>query len=288
MGFTTWAINLWEYAIHYLLRLVPNNVASDFGSFIIRFNVPRHRPQIIEGARRNLRLLYPGITDTEVERRVYNFLDNVGRFMSEFSVLHRIIAPGRVEVVGDAAMLETIRSGPTLALMLHTGNWEVFSPYLASRGIEVSTFYQRPERPAQRWIVERTRQACRMRLFTPDAKGLRDAMRRLSAGGVVSIFGDEARDGIMMAPLLGRPPHTRGNLGIAARLARRSGASIIVGRCVRLERHRFRLEFHCPYRLPDRGGTVDELADVAFLNAIIEPMILEYLDQWYYLDDRIV
>lgn len=286
-GLTEHLINLWEGFIHEALKLAPIRLASDIGSFIVRFNVPRHRPHIIEGARRNLRLLRPELDDAEIERTIQSFLDNVGRFMSEFSVLERLVSPERIETFGEEAMLETVRAGPTLALMLHTGNWEIFSPFLATRGIRGASFYEYPERAAQRRIVETIRRACGTELLSPDAKGLRQAMRRLSSGGAVSIFGDEARDGVGMAPLFGRPPHRRGNLAVAARLARHCDAAIVIGRCVRLPNCRFRLEFHCPYRLPPRGQTPDDLADIAYLNDLIEPLIRESLDQWYYLDDRI-
>ncbi len=89
-----------------------------------------------------------------------------------------------------------------------------------------------------------------------------------------------------MAPLFGRPPHDRGNLAIAARLARKQKCRLAVSHVERLPGCRFRLNITAPFDLPDEPGRT-VLDDVAFLNAKIEPIILRNLDNWYFLDDRI-
>lgn len=111
------------------------------------------------------------------------------------------------------------------------------------------------------------------------------ALSILRENGVLALFPDEKRDGTMMAPLFGRLPHLKGNLALAAKLARRTGAQLVVVYCERVEGVRFRLHFEEPFFMdPDSD---DALADVAFINSRIEPIILRHLAQWYYLDDSI-
>ena len=72
---------------------------------------------------------------------------------------------------------------------------------------------------------------------------------------------------------------------IAARLARSTGARLVIAYCERRPNCRFTLHVTEPFTLPDPGGGL--LVDVRFLNDRIEPIIMAHLDQWYFLDDRI-
>jgi KDO2-lipid IV(A) lauroyltransferase len=88
-----------------------------------------------------------------------------------------------------------------------------------------------------------------------------------------------------MAPLFGRAPHTDGNLSIAARLARKARAPIVICYAPRDPDGRFRVTFLPPVYLASEP--LDLLADVAALNALIEPLILAHLEQWFFLDDAL-
>jgi KDO2-lipid IV(A) lauroyltransferase len=276
----------WEYSIHSLLKVTPIEWASAVGSFLARTNVRYFRKEVAVGARRNLAIHLPGLSEAEIEVRVQRFLDNVGRMMGEFSILHRLQAEGRLEFDGFDAVLAVNGQEPLLAIALHTGNWETVGPGLQHLGIKAATFYEPPESPAQRRIAIETRERLGFRLLSPDQRGLRDAISILKANGNVIIFGDEARGGRTMAPLFGRPPHERGNLAIAARLARKLKCRLVVSHVERLPQCHFRLHITPPFSLPDDPART-LLDDVAFLNAKIEPIILRHLDSWYFLDDSI-
>lgn len=276
-----------ERSLYRLMQWLPTERVSAIGSFMVRQNVKINRPFIIEGARKNLKTLRPDMPDAEVEAAILRFLDNVGRFMAEFTVLDRLIPEGRVEVRGIEHMAARQGRAPTVAIALHTGNWEVFGPSFQQHGVKVATFYEYPETEFQREVAESTRKRFGFALLTPDLRGLRDALGVLKENGIVAIFGDEARHAKTMAPLFGRPPHASGNLAIAAKLARKSGAGIIISHCERIGACRFRLHHSEALHLPDTTGRPDMLADVAFLNARIEPIIRAHLDRWYFLDDSI-
>ncbi|MGO4440784.1 lysophospholipid acyltransferase family protein [Rhizobium sp. RAF56] len=276
----------WEYAVYCLLRLVPVDAASAIGSFLVRVNVRRSRPRIIEGAKRNLALHRPQWTEAQIESGVYNFLDNVGRFMAEFATLHRLLGKGRVTVEGAEHLLPCVGKVPILALALHTGNWEVMGIGLRKIGVRFATFYEPPESAVQRRIAITTREALGFQLLTPDKVGLRQAMGLLTQKKPVAIFADEAKDGRAMAPLFGRPPHKKGNLSIAARLARQFDCTLFVAHIERVEGCRFVMRIGKPCRLPNGDGRTI-LDDVAYLNELIEPIVLANIDCWYFLDDSI-
>ena len=216
--------NLYQLGMHHALRHAPVEAASALGGALVRANVRYNRPEIIAGARRNLLHLRPELSESDVNHMVWRFLDNVGRHMTECSTLNKMVPQQRIETIGVEHLKSLHGRRPVLALQLHTGNWEMFGPALAHHGVPMAAFYAPPENPMERRIIEDVRIRAGFTLLTPDAKGLRKALALLKNKQLVSIGCDEARAGRLMAPLFGRRPHDTGNLAVAARLARRTGA----------------------------------------------------------------
>jgi KDO2-lipid IV(A) lauroyltransferase len=204
-------------ALYHLLGFLPTEWASNIGGHGIRRNVRLNRPQIVVNARANLAIHRPGATEAELEAMVDAFLDGVGRIMAEFSVIHRFLREGRLEVEGLEAFCALAGVEPIIAIGLHTGNWETFGPVFQQAGIPLTSFYQPPADRLELEVAVATRQRFGVDLLKPDASGVRKAMRRLRENRVVMIFPDEARNGKTMGPLFGRQPHASGNLAIAVR-----------------------------------------------------------------------
>jgi KDO2-lipid IV(A) lauroyltransferase len=280
-------LDMWERSLYRIMRLLPVEATSAIGSLIVRLNVRLNRPQIIADAKSNIIFHRPDLDPAQVKSVIWRFVDNVGRFMAEFAVLDKLMPQGRIKLELNNEFMAAVGREPIIAIVLHTGNWEVFGPGLQSAGIETATFYEPPETRFRRKIAEETRRYFGFSLLPPTSRGVRDALRVLKNNGFVSIFGDEARNGVTMAPLFGRPPHDRGNLAIVARLARRAGARIVTAHCERIEACQFKLFICKPFELPTTTPEQSLLKDVAFLNSVIEPIILANLDRWYFLDDSL-
>lgn len=279
-----------HFALYYLLQRAPVDMVSGIGSRFVRWSVPRNRPWIIDGARKNLKRLRPDLDEAAIEAAIRSFLDNVGRLMAEFVTLPRLHGGGRIAVTERfARFLETAGEEATLAIGLHTGNWEVFFAALHAHQTTVSVFAIPPETWAQRVIATKVRKALGARILHVDTRGLRDARRELQQGRRVLIFCDEARAGRTMGPFFGRSPHREGNLGVAAWLARDSGARLIVLHCRRLEKSRFVLDASDFFQLPQDDGDprTRTVRDAAYLNRLVEPIMLANLDQWYFLDNTL-
>lgn len=272
---------------YHLMRFLPTEWASAIGSYGIRKNAWANRPEIIEGARRNLRFHKPDASDAEIDRMVDEFLDGVGRVAAEYAVMHRFFKEGRIEVVGAEEMQAKSGTRPIIALCLHTGNWEIFAPVAQRVGVKLHSIIQPPENGFERLVIDKVRRRFGVHPILPDLGGIREAMKILRANKTVSMFPDEARNGVTMGPLFGRAPHDKGNLAIAAKLARRTGASLVLGYCQRIAPCRFRLTVTPVFDLPPCAGEPDLMADVAFLNAKIEPVILDNIPRWYFLDDAL-
>lgn len=281
------ARDLFETAVHEGLKLLSTERASAFGSVITRQNVKHFLKDIPVNARKNLKRHHPEWTDAELDAAVFRFLDNVGRLMGEYSVLDRFQREGRL-IYGEGLQQLAREQGqyPVVSIALHIGNWEAMGGGLKHLGIKTATFYEPPTSPVQTRIAISVREAFGFQLLTPDLKGLRTAIALLKQNGFVFMFGDEARDGVTMAPLFGRQPHDDGNLSIIARLARKSNARLNISFVERLPNCQFNLQMTEMFSLPETPGQ-SILDDVAFLNAKIEPIILDHLDSWYFLDDSI-
>ncbi|WP_454658301.1 lysophospholipid acyltransferase family protein [Bosea beijingensis] len=274
-----------ERVLHHAMRHLPIPFVSDLGAKLAWLKIRLIDPKVARKARDNIRHHFPAMPAAEVERLVWRFVDNVGRLMAEFSIVHRFAASGRLEFVGEEAARAQVGKVPTIALCLHLGNWEVLASAMQMIGVPIASISEVPENAAHRDIADATRSGFDVKVLPPDRNGALRALSILKGNGVLALFPDEKRGDTMMAPLFGRPPHAKGNLALAAKLARRTGAQLVVVYCERLEGVRFRLHFEGPFHMD--AGRSDPLADVAFLNSRIEPAILRHLDQWYYLDDAI-
>lgn len=269
-----------------LLRFLPSEWASNIGSFGYRVNAKLALKQAMANTKANLRFHKPEATEAELDAMVMEFYDGVGRVAAEFAVMHRFWDEGRFTVTGLEPFQAAYRTRPILALCVHTGNWETFSPVFQKAGIKLNSIIQPPGSAFERFIVQLVRERFNVSVIEPDIRGIRTAIRVLRENGVVSMFPDEARNGVSYGPLFGRSPHDKGNLAIAARLARMTGASIQIGHCRRIGACRFALTFEPQFEMPVRESE-DILADVAFLNDRIEPVVLANIPRWYFLDDAI-
>lgn len=274
-------------ALHTIMGWLPSEWASKLGAIAVKTNVRANRPEIIAGAKRNLAIHFPDADDKAIDAMIENFLDGVGRMMGEFAVMHRFIREGRFEPTGLEAFRAIAGTRPIIAFGLHTGNWESFGPLFQHERIPLTSFYMPPDDPFERKIAEESRARFGVDLLSPDARGVREAMRRLRQNHVVMIFPDESLGGRALGPLFGRAPHDKGNLAIAARLARHTGASFVICHSRRIAPCRFRLDFSAPFDLPPVEGRPDVLADVAFLNSYVEPVVRANLPRWYFLDEAI-
>jgi len=276
-------LNAWEILLYQVFRRLPIDLAPRLSARSTVAAIRRDRPWVVERARANLRRHRPDASEAEIEASVAAFLDNIGRIVGETACVGRFMAAGRIDLP-NAERTKAIRArGGVLALCLHTGNWEVLLEGVRALGMSAACAPIAWESPGQTWIINDMRRRAGMRFLRQDPGGVRAAYEELKTGGLLAVFVDEARDGRLMAPLFGRPPHTEGNLAIAAKLARRTGCSIMLWHVTRLPEGRFRVNFSDAIALPESPSGV--LDDVAFLNELIEPIVPGHLVQWFWLDD---
>jgi len=277
--------------LHRVMQHLPVGLVSACGAHVGWFIVRRFKQKALAQARLNLARLKPELSPDEIEALCERLYRHIGRLFFEFACLTRLLPQGRITILGADHLKAATAQGPTVIIYLHTGNWEVTAPVMQKIGQKFGDIYEPLQNEVELRIANEMRQSFGVDLLPPGAAGARPALRRLQTGGCIAIFCDELRNDKIMAPFFDRPPHTKGNLAMAARLARRSGARIVIGYCVRKEGCAFETHFLPALQLTQQAETrpaKDDvvLGDVIRLNALIEPIIRTHLDQWYYADNE--
>lgn len=119
----------------------------------------------------------------------------------------------------------------------HHGNWELLNQWLASR-TPLAILYAPPDSAVGEAFLQRVRaddaSAARVTQIRAEGAGVRQLFKRLAAGGVVGILPDQQpkRGDGEFAPFFGVPALTMTLIG---RLASRSGASVLVAWCERID-----------------------------------------------------
>jgi Kdo2-lipid IVA lauroyltransferase/acyltransferase len=286
--------------VHFTFRLLSIDLCSAFGAAFgsfarrhIGFDLGEFRRSRRDEAkaRRNWLWLRPGDADpATVDSALERAYRQGSRTYLEFSVLHRLWRSRRIAVQGHEHIAEAkAAKRSVLVVSLHLGNWETIGPALVGLGYETTIIYQVPQNRFDHRLAVAARRrygAILVPPLTPGARA-RNAYRALSnPDNVLLIYIDEFVNGRVHAPFFGRPLTLEGNIVNAVRLAAMTDAAVILAFCIRTKGARFNVTF-LPALSFDK--TADREADlrtnVANLNAVIEPIVREHLDQWLWLFD---
>jgi len=275
-------------AVHETLKAMPIDGCSAFGAAMAATGPLRYAPSDAR-ARRNWRIIRPERSDdASVDAAMRSLWRCVSRTMAEFSVLHRLWPAGRIAVEGLEHLIAVRDAGkPILIACLHLGNWEVVPVTGIALGFHGSGIYEPPTNRFDHRIAVKARERFGAVLYAGD-QAMRSSLRALKENkGPFIIFVDECIGGHVFAPAFGRSLPPEGNIAYTARLARMTGAEVIPAFCVRLgDRAQFKVMVCPPVEIARTADKEqDLLTNVGRINAVIEPIIRQHLDQWYFLLD---
>jgi Kdo2-lipid IVA lauroyltransferase/acyltransferase len=275
-----------QWIIFHLFSVLPIEFVSNAGARITRFVIPRFYPFAEKFALGNLRYLQPSWSADAIRDAMWRNFENNGRISLEYSLLHRLMKGGRIQVENIELLQAALLQGPVIGVGLHLGNWEVAAPALASHGIPFFFFYE----PQSRM---RTHLAMTARFRTshpasealpPGPAAVRAALRWLKKGKLVAIWCDDQVGDQVVAPFFGDQPHLNGNYATAIRLARHSKAVLMPFYVVRKPHCAFTLKILPSIKLePSEDPGARLLDDVVQLNSVVEPIVRAHLDQWWWL-----
>ncbi len=263
-------------AIVLFVRAMPLDMATAVSARIWRVIAPKTRRH--RRALKNLEKMMPEKTPEEREAIALGMWDNLGRVTAEGILLDRILKdPWRIEFE-NPALIERYRDkvGAMVVAGLHMGNWEVaISPAMALNA-RAAGVYRIVENP----YVDRFLQRLRAPLYpaglfaSKSDDGFNTVMRIASfvrQGGTLGMLADLPDWRGVEVPFFG---HMMWATTAPAWLARRAGASLWIGRVIRIGKEsRFRIAFK-ELKVP-RTDRPDE--DIRELTAAIQRQFEEWI-----------
>ncbi|MEC7763602.1 MAG: hypothetical protein VX874_16990 [Pseudomonadota bacterium] len=266
-----------DYILHYALRLVPIDLCSGLGYTLGRTFGMRNHPGAVDRFRAVLAAIRPDWSTEALNDKVTRGFGDFGRLMTEFSVLDRLYPNGRITVKG-VEHLDAVKDGPLILLGLHLGNFEVLGVTHIAQGVEIRGVYEPPVSRFRHALALKARERYGGKVFPAGVDGTRPMMKWLRDGNAVQIFADEFIHGGVRGPSLGRGVRFDGNIAFAVRMARKTGAPILVCHAKRLGGCRFEVNY-----VPiDPLGPDESLEDaVRRIDRVVSRIIFDYPEQWY-------
>ena len=277
-----------------VLRLLPLDMAIALSGRLCAIVAPW--TSLNQRALVNLQHAFPEQNLEEHRRILKRMWENAGRVMAETLMLDRIIAdPKRIEIAERQAFERILQAkGSNIGLTLHLGNWELVARACELCGGRSAAIY----RPLRNPYLDRFVWAKRERLY-PGGLLIKGTMGSTQPMGQATRFAIDylRRDGhlgFVVDQVEELAPFTVPFFGweatfspAPAMLARRLGARVVIGRCVRVGTgSRFRFDFE-ELAIP-RTEHLD--ADIKHVTAAIaarfEAWIREAPEQWMWWQRR--
>ncbi|MET0688626.1 MAG: lipid A biosynthesis acyltransferase [Methyloceanibacter sp.] len=223
-----------------MVRLLPLDVAATISGKAWRVIAPFNRRH--KRALSNLAIAFPEKSLEERERIARAAWENLGRVMVETMNIDRILKePARLHVTnGHWIKRYKDKMGPALIVTMHMGNWEIGMWPVMLAGVRPAGVYRQVKNPYVDRYLRRQRQALypgglfgRGRAPTNDEthKTARLIMDYVRQGGRLGFISDLYDAQGIAVPFFGYPAKS---MPIAAMIARRVGARIWIGRCIRI------------------------------------------------------
>ena len=271
-----------------VLGLIPRKTAFKLGNFIgqILFLADRKHRKI---ALNNLtRSFGHEKSSYEIKILVRRIFKNLGQIIFEIGWslrLERKDFQKYFNIQGLSNYRNAYKKGKgVLLLTAHMGNWELLSIIMAMAGYPVSVLY----RPLDFFLLDRLFAMIRGRFgaeLIPSAQSMRKILRSLKHGKVVGMLMDQNVDWYegVFVDFFGHRTCT--NKGMAL-LARRTESPVVPVFLVR-EKSGFRAEFGSEIPLiKTEDIRKDVEANTQQYNRVIESVIRQYPDQWFWVHQR--
>ena len=223
-----------------MVRLVPVDFGGSISAKCWRFLGARNRRH--KRALANLERAFPDKTPEERQQIALAAWENLGRVMVETMNIDRILKqPDRLHVTNGRWITRyREKMGPVLIVTMHMGNWELGMWPVTLAGVRPAGVYRQVKNP----YVDRYLRGQRKDLYPgglfgrgrapgqdETQKTARLIMDYVRQGGRLGFISDLYDAQGIAVPFFGHPAKS---MPIAAMIARRVGARIWIGRCIRI------------------------------------------------------
>lgn len=223
---------LW-YSLHHLPLSWLHSLGRLLGKLYTL--VPNREREVTEI---NLRLCFPTMGDEQIRSLLGQAMQQLGCTLLEMSAIWFRPADeviGLIREVNGASNFERQEGQGLIVLSPHIGCWEIVGLELQRRG-RVTNLYRPPRKTAFDNVVKQARERSGAELVPTDNSGVKRILQTLKAGGITGILPDQqpkSDKGALFAPFFDNPALT---MLLANRLARKTGAKVVLACAERLEK----------------------------------------------------
>lgn len=267
-----------------LMRLMGLERASAFGGGLLRWLGPKtgtHRT-----VTRNLRIAFPEMHPTERERLAVDQWEQTGRAFAETTLMDRLVAEDRIEVVGLERLHAIRDSGrPVVFVGGHFANIETLAATIVGAGVRCQVTYRAANNPHVDAQIIAARARYGVRLFAPKGgDGARELLAGMARGESVALMNDQKFSEGPEVTFFGQPVNAAPG---PTRLALRYGTVLQPLSVTRLPGVRFRVTAYEPIALERTGDRQADIArGVQAITSFIEDRVREQRVDWFWVHKR--
>ncbi|MEB3312089.1 MAG: lysophospholipid acyltransferase family protein [Snowella sp.] len=275
-----------ELWIARLLEFLPISLVSDIGAYLgenAAWRAIQDNQYQVKNLHLNIERLQ-GINDSELRKhRIIEWAIQRGRMHAEFTILHKLVHEGYLEIVGQENLKNI--SKPAIFVSCHLANWELVGHIMASLSNPFCALYAPLKNPIYQKIAVKSRRKWRtdIELVPASTRAMFQLTRALKAGSNLLLFIDEEKGGYVWGPSLGRKLPYAGNRWLAARLAVQHKVDIVPLYIEQVDNARYRAVVEPKLQIidSDRHSCAKYLADQ--MDHHLNQWIKKRLEQWYWL-----
>jgi KDO2-lipid IV(A) lauroyltransferase len=276
-----------------LVRLLPLDVAREWSAKTWRLLAPYGRRH--QRALDNLAVAFPEKSLEERQAIAMAMWGNLGRVMAETMLLDRILEqPERIEIQNPQLIDRYAhKMGAAIVCSLHMGNWELAMWPLTKAGAKPAAVYRLVDNPYIDLYLRGQRQMLypgglfargRMQGIKLGHDTARMIASYVRQGGRLGFLADRYEAKGLKVPFFGQPA---GSNVVPVMLARRAGARLWAGRCIRIgNQSRFKVvvrEIKVPWT---DNPNADIEAALTELQAQFQEWIADHPEQWMWSNRR--
>jgi len=261
------------------LRLLPLEAASASVGWLFRKFAPLGRRHA--RAHRNIERAMPELSAARRREIINEVWDTIGRISAETihidrlaKQVHRIDTEACRALVGDLVK----RQKGSIAVAMHSGNWEITAAAGLAHGLQPASLYQSVKNPyVDRYLRHQRRHFSPAGTFAKGHSTARKLITFLRQGGHLGLLADQRERKGILAPFFGLEAPT---LTLPAWLAVKLDMPLIAVRVIRHPNLQFTIEAQEITVVKTGDQAHDVLATTKAMNALFESWIREYPGQW--------
>ncbi len=269
------------YTVYYFFYLLPLDLASNTGGFIMR-NIGPFLPST-KTARKNLLKAFPEKTKEEYEKIIKGMWDNLGRVAAEYPHLNHIWR--NVELVGKEYFNEARESKePSIFYAAHIANWEVTPLAAYKTGVDIVPVYRKPNNQGVEKLLKRARGFCSADLIPKGSKGAKKMLSVLRSGGTLGLLMDQKLNEGIPVPFFGHDAMTATAVAV---FTLKTKCKLYPARTERIKGSKLKVTVYPPLEITPSGDNEKDILNILKrINKDIEDWIRERPEQWLWIHNR--